>query len=130
MATDPVIEPLKSLLSLYKQKDKVLRHYLPEKTVAKIAHHTYHGEEEEKEEKEGDDMLYLNDNAIFVSKGTGAVLGQGKILKIQGDHLTIRDKKDNLCLAITEHYVFIKRTKTTNKDRRRMFQEILQKLGD
>ena len=130
MASDPVIEPLKSLLSLYKQKDKVLRHYLPEKTVAKIAHHTYHGEEEEKEEKEGDDMLYLNDNAIFVSKGTGAIQGQGKILKIQDNHITIRDKNDNLCLAITEHYVFIKRTKTTNKEKRRMFQQILQNLGD
>ena len=30
------IEPLASLLSLYKEKEKVLRHYLPQKTLYKL----------------------------------------------------------------------------------------------
>ena len=123
---DPIkLEPLQSLFSLYKQKDKVLKRYLPETTRTAILDHTYHGDD-----TDDDDMLYLNDNAIFVSKSSGRIIGKGKILKIQGPRITVKDNRDNLCLALNEHYVFIKRTKTTNKEKRDMFRAILQKLGD
>ena len=121
------LEPLQSLLSLYKQKDKVLKRYLPDTTRTAILHHTYHGDDKDEGE---DDMLYLNDNAIFVSKSSGLIIGKGKILKIQGPRITVKDNRDNLCLDLNEHYVFIKRTKTTNTEKRDMFRAILQKLGD
>jgi len=120
------LEPLQSLLSLYKQKDKVLKNYLPETTRTEILYHTYHGDDD----NDNDDMLYLNDNAIFVSKSSGLIIGKGKILKIQGPRITVKDNRDNLCLDLNEHYVFIKRTKTTNTEKRDMFRAILQKLGD
>ena len=120
-------EPLQSLLSLYNQKGNVLRHYLPKKTTDKLSGYDYYGDDEE------DTMLYLNDNVIFVSKGDGTIQGQGKIMKIQKrpkHRITIQDNRDNLCLTIDEHYVFIKPKKKTNKDKRDMFRAILQKLGD
>jgi hypothetical protein len=116
------LEPLQSLLSLYKHKGDVLRHYIPKKTAGELTGYEYY---------EGNgDMLYLNDTVIFVSKGTGAIQGKGKIIRIKKNRVTIQDNRDNLSLTTDDHYVFIRPRKTTNKDKRDMFRAILQKLGD
>ena len=115
-------EPLQSLLSLYKNKDKVLRHYLPDKTVKLIERHELFND--------NDDMLYLSDNLILVSKNTGLILDMGKVIRISDERITLRTRYDNITFDINESYPFIRHKKKTNKDKREMFKAILQNLGD
>ena len=116
------MEPLKSLLSLYQNKDKVLRHYLPSDTVKFIGRHElFNG---------NNDMLYLNDNLILVSKKTGLILVKGNIIRISGNRITLKTRHDNISFDIDESYPFVKHKKKTNKDKREMFKAILQNLGD
>ena len=115
-------EPLRSLLSIYKNKDKVLRHYLPPKTVASVERYELFDD--------SNDMLYLNDNLSLVSKQTGLIRATGKIVRVREDRVTVRGKYDNLTFPFDESYLFIKHKRKTNKDKRDMFRAILQKLGD
>ena len=115
-------EPLQSLLLLYKNKDKVLRHYLLPKTVKLIERYELFNE--------NDDMLYLSDNVTLVSKQTGLIHATGKIIRVSDEHITVRTRYENITLTIDESYLFIKHRKKTNKDKRDMFKAILQELGD
>ena len=114
-------EPLRSVLSLYQNKDKVLRHYLPSTTVKLIGRHGLFDE--------ADDMLYLNDNLILVSKTTGLSIGMGKIIRISGTRVTLKTRYDNMSFDIEESYPFIKHKKQTNTDKREMFRAILQNMS-
>jgi len=114
-------EPLRSILSLYQNKDKVLRHYLPSNTVKIIGRHELFDD--------ADDMLYLNDNLILVSKTTGLSMAKGKIIRISGTRVTLKTQFDNMSFDIDESYPFIKHKKQTNTDKREMFRAILQNMS-
>ena len=54
------IEPLETILKIYKDKPKVLVTYLDDETVSKLINKVYYNEET--------DDLFLNDNITFVKK--------------------------------------------------------------
>ena len=54
------IEPLETILKIYKDKQKVLVTYLDDETVSKLINKVYYNEET--------DDLFLNDNITFVKK--------------------------------------------------------------
>ena len=114
------MEPLQSLLSLYQNTDQVLREFLPKQTVSQLYNVIYYDET--------DDMMYLGDHIILVSKQTGLVEAKGKCIKITDDTVTLKHPRCNLCYVKTDYYLFLRHRRKTNKDKRMMFQELLKQL--
>ena len=76
------IEPLASLLSIYKEKEKVLQHYLPQKTLYKLNNAYFY-------EKDTND-LFLNDTLYCIHKSNGLLEHKGKIIRIHNSRITLK----------------------------------------
>ena len=57
------MNPLESLLIIYKDKQKVLDHYLPKETTDQLHNTIYYDK--------NDTLLYLNDSILCIKKSTG-----------------------------------------------------------
>ena len=115
-----MIEPLKSILSLYKDKNKVFQNYLPKETLKKINNHVYFDSD--------DTDLYLDDNIILVSKDSGLFYKKGKIISINETKITIKYNNYNIAIDSDLYYIFIK-NKINNKNDRKFYKELLNQLS-
>lgn len=111
------IEPLETILKIYKDKHKVLVTYLNEETVSKLTNKIYYNEETAD--------LFLNDNITFVAKNTGKIFKSGKIISIDEYKITIKTQSNYLTLNSDEYYIFIKQRKNKSKKNDRDFYKAL-----
>ena len=113
-------EPLKNLLQIYKDKHKILLHYLPNKTIKKLNNYQYVTDNE---------SLFLNDRIIFIQKNTGNIYKQGIIIKITKKYITIKTRNVNISVVKDNHYIFINpRQNKLQKTNRSFYKELLKSL--
>ena len=103
------IDPLKSILKIYKDKNKVFQDYFDNETLKKISNKIYY------EQDEND--IYLNDNITFVKKNTGKFYKSGKFISIDNSRITIKTSNHYLTLDYSDYYIFIKQKKNKTNDR-------------
>ena len=103
------IEPLESILKIYKDKNKVFNKYLDTETLKKLNNKIYY--------EEGENDIYLNDNITFVKKNTGIIFKSGKVIAIDESKITIKTSINYLTLNSSEYYIFIKQKKNKTNDR-------------
>ena len=114
------METLKNLLDIYEDKGKVLRYYLPEKTVSILNDYEYVNDI---------NTLFLNDRILLVNKGTGLYYNQGLIIKMNDSHLTIKSKKGNISFQKNKYYIFrLPRRNKLQKNNRKFYEELLKSL--
>jgi len=102
------IEPLQTLLKVYKDKHNCLMKYLPEKTIHQLTN-TYFLDED-------NETLYLDDMIFFVDKSTGLIEKRGKVIKITDDKIVLRiQNKYNVTFLKEDYYLFKKVRKRKNK---------------
>lgn len=111
------IEPLETILKVYKDKQKVFANYFDEETVSKLSGKVYYEEET--------DDLFLNDNITFVKKNTGKIFHSGKIISIDNPEITIKTSSNYLTLNSNEYYIFIQQRKNKSKKNDRDFYKAL-----
>ena len=115
------MEPLQTILALYKDKERVLLHYLPSKTVVAIRGYRYKTNHEK-------DPIYLGEMVALVSKMTG-VPKKGKVIRNTEGYLTIRKGSLNRRFPLNEYYVFVKpKTQKRVKDTRAFMEALLNSL--
>lgn len=115
------MEPLQTILALYKDKERVLLHYLPPKTVTELQGYRYR-------EDCINEPIYLGEMVALVSKLTG-VSKKGKVIRNTEGHLTIRKGSLNRRFPLNEYYVFVKpKTQTRVKDTRAFMEALLNSL--
>lgn len=103
------IEPLQTLLKIYKDKQNCFMKYLPEKTIHQLTNHTYFLDED-------NETLYLDDMIFLVDKSTGLIEKKGKVIKITDDKIVLRvQNKYNLTFVKEDYYFFKKVRKRKNK---------------
>jgi len=103
------IEPLKSILGIYKDKNIVFHRYLDDKTLEQIDKCIYF------DCTESD--LYLDDNISLVKKTTGKFYKKGKVISIDDDKITIKTNNNHLTIDKLQYYLFIKERKNKKSDR-------------
>lgn len=115
------MEPLQTILALYKDTEGVLLHYLPIKTIAEIRGYRYRATQE-------DEPIYLGELVALVSKMTGAPK-KGKVVRNTDGYLTIRKGSLNLRFPLNEYYVFVKpKTQKRATDKRAFMEALLNSL--
>ena len=114
------MEPLKDILTIYEDKEKILRMFLPESSTKHLDEYEY---------VQDLDTLFLNDKLIFISKSTGEIYKKGIIIKITEDKITIKNGM-NISLFKNDYYLFryLKRYKS-KKNNRKYYEELLKSLG-
>ena len=117
MADETISEPLQTILSLYKDKDKVLKHYLPDKTVRKLSGFVLEL-----------GTIYLGETVCLVNRTTGLKEfseNSGKVVSNREGYLTISLKTHTIRLRESEYYVFKKIKVRKQRGNRREFMEAL-----
>jgi len=113
------LNPLSSLLILYKDKELVLRKYLPDETVSKLGKYIFYQKEEM--------LLYLNDTICCISPETGKIVEKGKIISINGTMLTLKKSSYHITIDSDDYFIFSKqKKKSENRD---FFKELLKQLN-
>ena len=115
--SETIREPLRTILSLYKDKDKVLKHYLPETTVRKLSGFVL---------EQG--TIYLGETVCLVNRSTGLKEfseNSGKVVSNREGYLTIALKTHTIRLRESEYYVFKKIKVRKQRENRRDFMEAL-----
>ena len=102
------INPLESILKIYKDKNKVFQDYLDTETLVKLSNKIYY-------EEEGND-IYLNDNITFLKKNTGKIYKSGKVISINNSRITIKTSNHYLTLDSSDYYIFIKQKKNNDRE--------------
>jgi hypothetical protein len=115
------MNPLESLLIIYKDKQKVLDHYLPKETTDQL-HNTIYFDK-------NDTLLYLNDTIFCILKSTGKITEKGKIIRIEQNKITLKKASNNITINENEYFIFIKQKKKKNNDNRDFFKELLEQLN-
>ncbi len=114
------IEPLQTLLKIYKDKHNCLMKYLPEKTIHQLTNNTYFLDED-------NETLYLDDMIFLVDKSTGLIEKKGKVIKITDDKIVLRiQNKYNLTFVKEDYYFFKKVRKRKNK--KDLYESLLNSL--
>lgn len=114
------MEPLKNILTIYEDRERVLRMFLPLSSTRHLDEYEYIYDL---------DTLFLNDKIIMIRKSTGEIYKKGTIIKITGDKLTIKNGM-NISLPKNDYYTFryLKRYKS-KKNNRKYYEELLKSLG-
>ena len=115
------MNPLESLLIIYKDKQKVLDHYLPKETTDQLHNTIYYDK--------NDTLLYLNDFILCINKSTGKITEKGKIICIEQNKITLKKSSTNVTINENDFFIFIKQKKKKNKDNREFFKELLKQLN-
>ena len=114
------MEPLKDILNIYEDKNKILKIFLPENTTKYLDNYEYIFDL---------DTLFLNDRIIFINKSTGELYKKGTIIKITEDKITIKNGM-NISLPKNDYYLFRYMKKYNNKkNNRKYYEELLKSLG-
>lgn len=114
------MEPLKDILTIYEDKEKILKYFLPESSTKHLDEYEYIYDL---------DTLFLNDKIIMIRKSTGEIYKKGSIIKITEDKITIKNGM-NISLLKNDYYLFryLKRYKS-KKNNRKYYEELLKSLG-
>jgi hypothetical protein len=114
------MEPLKNLLNIYKEKEIILKHYLPESSTKHLENHEYVYDL---------DTLFLNDRLVFIKKSTGEIYKKGVIIKLTEDKITIKNGM-NISLPKNEYYLFrYLKKNSSKKQNRKFYEELLKSLA-
>tara|TARA_B100000900_G_scaffold415735_1_gene446911 strand:- start:3108 stop:3452 length:345 start_codon:yes stop_codon:yes gene_type:complete len=114
------MEPLKNILTIYKDKERILRMFLPESSTRHLNEYEYINDL---------DTLFLNDRIIFIKKSTGEIYKKGTIIKITEDKITIKNGM-NISLPKNDYYTFrYLRKNKSKKNNRKFYEELLKSLG-
>tara|TARA_B100000123_G_C25654236_1_gene394652 strand:- start:458 stop:802 length:345 start_codon:yes stop_codon:yes gene_type:complete len=114
------MEPLKNILTIYKDKERILRMFLPESSTRHLNEYEYIYDL---------DTLFLNDRIIFIKKSTGEIYKKGTIIKITEDKITIKNGM-NISLPKNDYYTFrYLRKNKSKKNNRKFYEELLKSLG-
>ena len=114
------MEPLKDILTIYEDKERVLRMFLPLSSTRHLDEYEYIYDL---------DTLFLNDKIIMISKSTGEIYKKGIIIKITEDKITIKNGM-NISLPKNDYYLFRYLKKYNNKkNNRKFYEELLKSLG-
>ena len=114
------MEPLKDILTIYEDKEKVLRMFLHQSSTKHLDEYEYIYDL---------DTLFLNDKIIMIRKSTGEIYKKGIIIKITEDKITIKNGM-NISLPKNDYYLFryLKRYKS-KKNNKKYYEELLKSLG-
>lgn len=114
------MDPLKDILTIYEDKEKVLRMFLPQSSTKHLDEYEYIYDL---------DTLFLNDKIVFIRKSTGEIYKKGTIIKITEDKITIKNGM-NFSLPKNDYYLFRYLKKYNNKkNNKRYYEELLKSLG-
>ena len=115
------MEPLKGVLSIYENKQKVLLQYLPSESVKTLSNHEYVQDLE---------TLFLNDRLVLIKKSSGKIHKKGIIIKITDKKITLKTTNVNISLPKDDYYIFryIKKN-NSKKNNRKFYEELLKSLG-
>tara|TARA_B100001063_G_C16610546_1_gene475502 strand:+ start:432 stop:779 length:348 start_codon:yes stop_codon:yes gene_type:complete len=115
------MEPLKSILSIYENKQKVLLQYLPQESVKILTNHEYVQDLE---------TLFLNDRLIFIKKSSGKIHKKGVVIKITKEKITLKTNIHNVSLPKDDYYIFrYMKKNNSKKNNRKFYEELLKSLG-
>ena len=113
------MEPLKNILNIYDDKDKILKIFLPKDTTKNLNEYEYILDL---------DILFLNDRIIFINKSTGELYKKGTIIKITENKITIKNGM-NISLPKNDYYIFRYMKKYNNKkNNRKYYEELLKSI--
>ena len=114
------MEPLKNILTIYEDKERVLRMFLPLSSTKHLDEYEY---------VQDLDTLFLNDRIIFISKSTGEIYKKGTIIKITEDKITIKNGM-NISLPKNDYYTFrYLRKNKSRKNNRQFYEGLLKSLS-
>lgn len=115
------MEPLKSILSIYENKQKVLLQYLPPESVKALSNHEYVQDLE---------TLFLNDRLVFIKKSSGKIHKKGIVIKITNSKITLKTNIHNVSLPKQDYYIFrYMKKNNSKKNNRKFYEELLKSLG-
>lgn len=115
------MEPLKSILEIYENKQKVLLQYLPSESVKALINHEYVQDLE---------TLFLNDRLVFIKKSSGKIYKQGVVIKITNEKITLKTTTMNLSLPKQDYYLFrYLKKNNSKKNNRKFYEELLKSLS-
>ena len=113
------MEPLKNILNIYDDKDKILKIFLPKDTTKNLNEYEYILDL---------DILFLNDRIIFINKSTGELYKKGTIIKITENKITIKNGM-NISIPKKDYYIFRYMKKYNNKkNNRKYYEELLKSI--
>ena len=114
------MEPLKNLLTIYEDKESILKYFLPLSSTKHLDEYEYIHDL---------DTLFLNDRIIFIKKSTGEIYKKGTIIKITEDKITIKNGM-NISLPKNDYYTFrYLRKNKSKKNNRQFYEELLKSLS-
>ena len=115
------MEPLKSILSIYENKEKVLLQYLPSESVKSLSNHEYVQDLE---------TLFLNDRLVCIKKSSGKIHKKGVVIKITNEKITLKTTTMNLSLPKQDYYLFrYLKKNNSKKNNRKFYEELLKSLS-
>ena len=115
------MEPLKSILEIYENKQKVLLQYLPQESVKNLINHEYVQDLE---------TLFLNDRLVFIKKSSGKIHKKGVVIKITNAKITLKTNIHNVSLPKEDYYIFrYMKKNNSKKNNRKFYEELLKSLG-
>ena len=119
------MEPLKSILEIYENKQKVLLQYLPQESVkilkTMFLNHEYVQDLE---------TLFLNDRLVFIKKSSGKIHKKGIVIKITKEKITLKTNIHNISLPKDDYYLFrYLKKNNSKKNNRKFYEELLKSLG-
>jgi hypothetical protein len=115
------MEPLKSILDIYENKQKVLLQYLPSESVKNLSNHEYVQDLE---------TLFLNDRLVLIKKSSGKIHKKGIVIKITEMKITLKTTTMNISLPKEDYYIFrYMKKNNSKKNNRKFYEELLKSLG-
>ena len=115
------MEPLKSILEIYDDKQKVLLQYLPDESTKSLPNHEY---------VQDLDTLFLNDRIVCVKKSSGKIHKKGIVIKITEMKVTLKTTTMNISLVKDDYYIFrYLKKNNSKKNNRKFYEELLKSLG-
>jgi len=114
------MEPLKSILEIYENKQKVLLQYLPQESVKILTNHEYVQDLE---------TLFLNDRLVCIKKSSGKIHKKGVVIKITNEKITLKTNIHNISLPKDDYYLFrYLKKNNSKKNNRKFYEELLKSL--
>lgn len=114
------MEPLKSILEIYDDKQKVLLQYLPHESTKALSNHEY---------VQDLDTLFLNDRLICIKKSSGKIHKKGIVIKITDMRVTLKTTTMNISLVKDDYYIFrYLKKNNSKKNNRKFYEELLKSL--
>ena len=114
------IEPLNTILKIYKNKHSCLLHYLPEETTKHLKKSLFVDESIE--------TLYLDEMITLVNKSTGLIEKTGKTIQINEEKIILRiHYKYNMSFLKDDYYLF-KKQKRKKKSNKEFYESLLENL--